>query len=291
MNKFLLSIYFIFFSIILNAQITDEKSLMGEWVVQEVETYKEVENKEAFSFIENGFAGATFRFRGNMIFNWSFDKNADSRFSELFDINDENWAMDEGQIFIGTKANGFSSMHIKIISNNGETFFVLPMIKLKVIQTKNEKAKRPKKSKKKNRNYGREPVEYDEPVYVEIDENDIVPFATVDQVPLGPECKRSWSRDEQKKCTESFVKNHVNRKFNTDLAGDIGLVGRVRIDVKFIIDTDGNPVNISASGGPNVMNENAIDVIASLPKLRSGLQNGEKVNVSYIMPILFMVAN
>ena len=82
---------------------------------------------------------------------------------------------------------------------------------------------------------------------------------------------------------------HVNKNFNTELAGDLGISGKIRIEVNFIIDKNGDIINITAEGGPEVMNDNAVEVIASIPTLKPGMKNGEKVNVSYVLPILFQV--
>ena len=61
--------------------------------------------------------------------------------------------------------------------------------------------------------------------------------------------------------------------------------------IEFIIDTNGKPINITASGGPEIMNQNAIDVIGLLPNLRPGTKNGKPINVSYKMPLVFQIAD
>ena len=44
---------------------------------------------------------------------------------------------------------------------------------------------------------------------------------------------------------------YVNRNMNTDLALKANIQGIVRVEINFIIDKEGNPVNITVSGGPS----------------------------------------
>lgn len=118
-------------------------------------------------------------------------------------------------------------------------------------------------------------------------ESEPIPFKLVEVPPLGPDCKAKWKREKQKDCTAKFIINHINRKFNTELASDLGLTGRIRIDVSFIIDKEGKSIYITATGGPDIMNQEAIEVIQKLPQLTPAMQNGKTVEVSYKLPILF----
>jgi len=131
--------------------------------------------------------------------------------------------------------------------------------------------------------------ELNEPIITELNENEIVPFPIVDNPPLAPDCKTKWKVEKRKECLSDFIQHHVQRKFNTELAGDLGIVGRIRIDLEFVIDKNGKAVNITATGGPDLMNQNAIDVISILPNLEPATHNGKIVNVSYKLPILFYV--
>ena len=58
-----------------------------------------------------------------------------------------------------------------------------------------------------------------------------------------------------------------------------------------MIDTNGKPINITATGGPEIMNKNAIEVIGLLPNLKPGTKDGKPINVSYKMPLMFQVAD
>lgn len=116
-----------------------------------------------------------------------------------------------------------------------------------------------------------------------------ISFQLVEVPPLAPDCKAKWQVEKQQKCTRDFIVNHVNRKFNLELASDLDLTGRIRIDVSFIIDKEGKSVNIRATGGPEIMNQEAVEVIKKLPQLIPAMQNGKTVEVSYKLPILFYI--
>lgn len=114
-----------------------------------------------------------------------------------------------------------------------------------------------------------------------------VPFQLADVPPLARDCKTKWKLEKRQKCTRSFINNHVNQKFNTELVSELGLMGRIKIDVSFTIDKEGRPKNISATGGPEMMNLHAIEVIQILPQLSPAMHNGKLVEVAYRLPIVF----
>ena len=85
------------------------------------------------------------------------------------------------------------------------------------------------------------------------------------------------------------IQKFVQKKFNTELAGDLGLEGRQRISVQFKIDKNGNVVNVRARAPHPKLQEEAIKVVKSLPKMIPGKQRGQAVGVLYSLPILFQV--
>ena len=271
------------------AQQLNDTLIMGEWNVVNVEITEQVPQKEAVEFVKNAFTGALFNFNGNKIFNIKYGNTADDRIKELFKINGENWKIEDNLIKIGTDGNGFSSMHITVQKVNDNTYFLFPMMRLKMEKIKNDEPKPFKISENINEKPLSNESEFNEPIIIELNENEIVPFPIVDNPPLAPDCKTKWKVEKRKECTSNFIQHHVQRKFNTELAGDLGIVGRIRIDLEFVIDKSGKAVNITATGGPELMNQNAIDVISTLPNLEPATHNGGIVNVSYKLPILFYV--
>ena len=279
------------FTFFTKAQNLNEKEIMGEWNTVSVFIPDEVPEKEAVKFMIDAFTGAKFNFKGNTVFKIKFGKTADSRIKELFFIDGENWVIENDQIKIGTDGNGFSTMHITVQKTNGKTYFLLPMMRLEMEKIKDGEPSKPKISKSKNTKQTKPDYSNIELINKEIGISEIVDFKDVENPPLAPDCKSKWDIEKQKKCTNKFIQQHVMRKFNTDLAAEVGLTGKVKIMIEFVIDTNGKAINITANGGPEIMNQNAIDVIGILPNLKPATKNGEPINVSYKLPLNFYVAD
>ena len=128
-----------------------------------------------------------------------------------------------------------------------------------------------------------------EDVAVEEVEEDIeVPFAVIENVPVFPGCE-SGNNDAKKACMSEKIAAFVNKKFNTELASELGLTGRQRINVIFKIDKTGNIVGIRARAPHPGLEKEAERVIGMLPKMQPGKQRGKPVNVPYSLPIVFQV--
>lgn len=118
-----------------------------------------------------------------------------------------------------------------------------------------------------------------------------VPFAVIENVPIYPGCEKKRSNAEKKKCMSEKVQKFVQKKFNTELAGDLGLEGRQRIAVQFKIDKNGDVVNVRARAPHPKLEQEAVKVVKALPKMVPGRQRGTAVGVLYSLPILFQVEN
>ena len=118
-----------------------------------------------------------------------------------------------------------------------------------------------------------------------------VPFAVIENVPVYPGCEKKRSNAEKKKCMSENVQKFVQKKFNTELAGDLGLEGRQRIAVQFKIDKNGDVVNVRARAPHPKLEQEAVKVVKALPKMVPGRQRGTAVGVLYSLPILFQVEN
>ena len=135
-----------------------------------------------------------------------------------------------------------------------------------------------------------EAIEITKIVEVNMDEDimEDVPFAIIEDVPVYPGCK--GSKAELKECLQDKIAQHVNRKFNADLASDLGLTpGVKKIFVMFKIDKTGNITNIQARAPHKRLEQEAIRVIETLPKMIPGKQRGRAVGVKYSLPIAFRV--
>ena len=122
----------------------------------------------------------------------------------------------------------------------------------------------------------------------EEEEMDDVPFAIIEEVPVYPGCK--GTNAQKKKCFSENIQKHVNRKYNTGLAGDLGLSpGKKRVFVMFKIDKTGKIVDVRARGPHARLEKEAIRVISMLPKMTPGKQRGRSVGVKYTLPITLIV--
>ena len=115
-----------------------------------------------------------------------------------------------------------------------------------------------------------------------------VSFITVEEVPIYPGC--SGTNEERKICFSEKVKKLVSRKFNGNLAGELGLSpGKKRITVLFKIDKKGDIVVMRARAPHKALEKEAIRVLMLLPKMTPGKMQGRTVNVKYVLPIVFSV--
>ena len=128
-----------------------------------------------------------------------------------------------------------------------------------------------------------EEVEVDE-VYEDVE----VPFSVIENVPEYPGCEKG-NNTEKRKCMSAKIAKFVQRKFNTDLAGDLGLSGKQRISVIFKIDKKGNVIGVRSRAPHPRLEKEAAHVINLLPKMKPGRQRGKAVVVPYSLPITFQV--
>ena len=133
-----------------------------------------------------------------------------------------------------------------------------------------------------------EELEIEEIEIEEVEEDIEVPFAIIENVPVFPGCERG-DNEKKRKCMSDKISKFVQRKFNTDLAGDLGLNGRQRISVMFKIDKSGNVTGVRARAPHPRLEKEAQRVINLLPKMQPGKQRGKAVLVQYSLPIIFAV--
>ena len=131
-------------------------------------------------------------------------------------------------------------------------------------------------------------VEVEDIEVEEVVEDVEVPFAVIENVPEYPGCERGSNADKRK-CMSDKIAKFVQRKFNTDLAGDLGLTGRQRISVIFKIDKNGNVTGVRSRAPHPRLEKEAARVINMLPKMKPGRQRGKPVIVPYSLPITFQV--
>ena len=85
------------------------------------------------------------------------------------------------------------------------------------------------------------------------------------------------------------MNDFIRKKFNTDLAQEVGLSGIQQIRVFFKIDKTGDIVDIQVRAPHPSLEKEARRVIGLLPKMKPGRQRGKAVRVPYYLPIKFQV--
>ena len=121
----------------------------------------------------------------------------------------------------------------------------------------------------------------------ETENNSKVPSEIFDNIPVYPGCKGSELK--KRKCMSERIAKFVERKFNTNIAADLGLTGRQRIGIIFKIDTLGNITGVRARAPHPRLEKEAVRVINLLPKMKPGIKNGKPVIVPYSLPMIFQV--
>lgn len=114
-----------------------------------------------------------------------------------------------------------------------------------------------------------------------------VPFAVIENVPVYPGCESEKSNQAKKECMSSKISAFINKKFDGDLASDLGLSGRQRISVQFKIDKNGKVVDVRARAPHPRLEKEAVSVVSALPDMTPGKQRGKAVGVLYSLPIVF----
>ncbi len=294
LNKTLTILIFII-STFVQAQTIDNIELMGEWEAVKViiANADEIPQKDAIKFMEDAFLGSKFNFKGNQVFRITFGSEADERIKELFMLDKTNWIIENGLIKIGSKNNGFNLMNIRYQEQDDKVFFALPMMALEMKKLSDDKPSEAEWVESKEDIPTVEPVDYSksEIVTKDIDKTNVIEFQDAENPPLAPECKENWDSEKKRNCTNKFINRHLMRKFNTDLALDVNETGKIKIMITFIIDAEGKAINIEATGGPEILNKHAIEVVGLLPTLTPATKDDKPVNVSYKLPFTFFIAN
>ena len=131
-------------------------------------------------------------------------------------------------------------------------------------------------------------VEVEEVEVEEVEEDVEVPFSVIENVPIFPGCEKG-NNAAKKKCMSEKISKFIQRKFNTDLAQDLGLEGVQRVIVVFKIDKKGDITGVRARAPHPKLEAEAARVVNLLPKMKPGRQRGKPVTVPYSLPIKFQI--
>jgi len=110
-----------------------------------------------------------------------------------------------------------------------------------------------------------------------------IPFAVIDEVPIFPGCEDAT---DKKACFQEKMQAHIRKNFHyPEVAQEQGIQGRV--SSIFIIDTEGNVVDIRMRGPHELLERETERILAKLPQMQPGKQDGRPVNVPFSIPITF----
>lgn len=116
-----------------------------------------------------------------------------------------------------------------------------------------------------------------------------VPFIMIENAPVFKGCE-GLSKAENKKCFDEKMLKFVQRNFDVNIANEVGLrAGKYRISTQFIIDDQGNVVDIKIRAPHLKLEKETQELIEKLPKFTPGKQRNKSVKVRYSLPITFRV--
>lgn len=114
---------------------------------------------------------------------------------------------------------------------------------------------------------------------------DNVPFAVIEEIPVFPGCE-DVVKKERLDCFNDKMSEHIKTNFKyPSKAQKRNIQGRV--SVQFVIDKEGNVVDVQTRGADPILQTEARRIFSLLPKMKPGFQKGKPVNVRYAIPLNF----
>ncbi|MBO3115555.1 energy transducer TonB [Winogradskyella sp. DF17] len=114
-------------------------------------------------------------------------------------------------------------------------------------------------------------------------------IGAVQVVPIFPGCEKYSTNEKRKKCMSKKIGKLINKKFNTEIGSEYGIVGKQKIYTQFTIDSNGEVSDIKVRGPHPALEKEAQRVISKIPKMQPGLQQDKPVGVIYTLPITFLI--
>ena len=112
-----------------------------------------------------------------------------------------------------------------------------------------------------------------------------VPFAVIENVPIFPGCE-GLSREKQRTCLQDKLMEHIRQNFKyPEVAKSANIQGRVI--VTFVIDKDGMLKVEHVRGPDRSLEQEAVRIMSSVPKMIPGKQRGRAVAMRMSIPIMF----
>jgi protein TonB len=129
----------------------------------------------------------------------------------------------------------------------------------------------------------------DEYIPEDKDPDEDVDFIIIEDAPIYKGCE-GLSKEENKKCFIKSIQKFVVKRFNVNLAQDLGLApGKYKIFAQFVIAKDGNITEIKIKAPHSKLKKEVNTIIKKMPKFTPGMQRKVPVNVKFTLPISFNV--
>ena len=117
----------------------------------------------------------------------------------------------------------------------------------------------------------------------------VINILAVQQVPIFPGCEKETTNNGRRQCLSDKLSKFVQRKFDTDVATDLGITGKQKIYVSFKINKQGEVEIIDTKANHAALGKEANRVVGKIPTMQPGKNDNEPVEVSYMLPIKFNI--
>ena len=115
-----------------------------------------------------------------------------------------------------------------------------------------------------------------------------VDFVKIEQVPVFPGCE-GLDNEQSKECFNKKINEFIVKRFNTAIARESDLSGKLLIISTFTIDEKGHVTDIIIRAPHKKLENEAQRLIEALPIMEPGRQRLRPVSVLYTLPIRFEV--
>lgn len=103
------------------------------------------------------------------------------------------------------------------------------------------------------------------------------------------DCEDQPTYETQRKCFSEKISEYINQRFNTKIASDIDLRGKVRIIARFTIAKDGTITDIESRAPHPKLKQEMNQILEKHPRVTPAMTNGKPVAEILTIPIIFTV--
>lgn len=125
-------------------------------------------------------------------------------------------------------------------------------------------------------------IKYEKPV----DNDIVVDFIAVENVPVFPGCESLSTNEEKKACMSKAINQIIRKNFDVRVGERYGITGINRIPVQFTIDKAGQITDVKVRSPHKVLEDEAKRVIELIPVMKPGRQRETPVKVKFSLPIV-----